>query len=125
MRIEGIAQIVNSLCDERKYAQARHMISSEWNRITENKAYQLLNDDAKQLVKIISDESMKGTLSKTEKKILNLINESIRDLNLSYAKRIFIENQEWIKKPEAQGWLTADARYLCEVWTKAKDEIQV
>jgi hypothetical protein len=119
MKIEGVARIVNDLCSDRRYAQSRDLILSEWNRITENKAYHLLNDDAKQLVKIIKEEQEKGALSKAEKKILNLINESIKELKLPYAKRIFIENKEWMDKPEARGWLTSDARYICDAWTKS------
>ncbi|MFD2442588.1 hypothetical protein ACFSO7_01060 [Bacillus sp. CGMCC 1.16607] len=123
MKVESVIRLINSLCNDNKLDKARSYINKEWDRITEYKNLMQLNDSAQQFVKIIHEEKENGSsnaLTNTDKKVLNLINQYIRDSNFNFAKRIFREHQELIEKSDAQQWLTSDARYICDVWKKSE-----
>jgi hypothetical protein len=123
MKIESVVYLINRFSNENNYPRARLLINKEWNRISEYKNYELLNTNAKQLLKIIKDEKENGSqneLSQSEKNILNLVNQSIRDLRLPYAKRIFIEHNRLFDKPEAIQWLTSDAKFICNSWRQSE-----
>ncbi|MBM7690839.1 hypothetical protein JOC77_000242 [Peribacillus deserti] len=124
MKIESIISIVNKACNDERYTRARQIMSKEWNRLIETRSYQLLNDNAKQLIKIIVEEKEKGTfeaLSHSDKKLLKLMNDSVREVNLPFAKRIYIEYIDLFERQEAQGWLSSDARFVCDAWKKAME----
>ncbi|WP_026692726.1 hypothetical protein [Peribacillus kribbensis] len=121
MRIEVVVGRVNKACSEQNFSKARELISEEWKRITERNNHLLLNDAARQFVKIIQEEKENGleeALSNDDKRILLTINQSVKNLNLPYAKKIYLSQIELCEKKEAQNWLTADARFCCECWKK-------
>ncbi|MDP4164223.1 MAG: hypothetical protein Q8898_14070 [Bacillota bacterium] len=119
MKIESISLLINKMCTQQNYAKCRILIQKEWDRITEAKNYQMLNDEAKQFLKIIKQEREMGTfhsLTNTEKKILILFNQSITEMKLPFAKRLFIQHKELIDSPKAQDWLTSDTKFICHAW---------
>ncbi|PLR95733.1 hypothetical protein [Bacillus sp. T33-2] len=123
MKIESVTTLINKVVLEEKYNIARELIERDWERLIEYKNYQVLNGEAKQFLKFIKEEKENAanfSLTHTEKKILNLLNQTIRDMNLRYAKRLFEQHQELIYKPTGQSWLTSEARYICDVWNKHK-----
>ncbi|MDP4170979.1 MAG: hypothetical protein Q8906_10260 [Bacillota bacterium] len=119
MKIESVSLLINKMCTQQNYAKCRILIQKEWDRITEAKNYQMLNDEAKQFLKIIKQEREMGTfhsLTNTEKKILILFNQSIKEMKLPFAKRLFIQHKELIDSPKAQDWLTSDTKFICHAW---------
>ncbi|MDR4890008.1 hypothetical protein RGU12_21150 [Fredinandcohnia sp. QZ13] len=122
MKIESVIRLVNIMVSEKNYPNARNMIINEWNRLTEAQNYVLLHSNAQQFLKIIKEELEQGTfgtLSDSDKKVLILVNRYIKDLQFRTAKRICEEHQVLLERPEAQKWLTSEARYIYEVWKKS------
>lgn len=122
LKIESVIRLINITTSENNYTGARKLINSEWDRITETKNYLQLNSNAQQLVKIIKLEKEKGSfdvLSDSDKKILNLVNEYIKNLQFHFARRIYSEHQSLFDKPEAQSWLTSDAKSIYAAWKKS------
>ncbi|MEH7235775.1 hypothetical protein [Bacillus sp. JJ1562] len=122
MKIESVIRLVNIMVSEKNFPNARKMIINEWNRLTEAQNYVLLNSNAQQFIKIIKEELEQGTfvtLTDSDKKVLILVNRYIKDLQFRIAKRICEEHQALLDRPEAQKWLTSDARYMCEIWKKS------
>jgi hypothetical protein len=106
---------------KQQFGTARAIMSKEWNRISEPLAYQKLNGEAKELLKVIAKEKETeefNRLSEKDKRVLNLLNEAVRDVKLPYAKKIFIEHKDLIKTSYAQKWLTSDARFMCFAWER-------
>ncbi|WP_409295852.1 hypothetical protein V1498_20340 [Peribacillus sp. SCS-26] len=121
MKIESVISIINHACDDERYTRARELMVQEWTRLIEMKNYKSLNDNAKQLIKIIREEKEKGVfeeLTYRDKKLLKLLNDSVRDVNLSFARRVYFSHMELFDKQEAQGWLTTDAQFMCMAWKK-------
>lgn len=121
MKIESVIRIVNIMVSDNNFSNARKMIINEWNRLTEAQNYVLLNSNAQQFIKIIKEEIEQGTfgtLTDSDKKVLLLVNKYINDLQFRNAKRICEEHQSLLEKPEAQIWLTSDARYMYRMWNK-------
>ncbi|NHM32618.1 hypothetical protein [Neobacillus terrae] len=121
MKIESMILLANRMSVQRKFPELRQLILREWERIIETKNYQMLNDNAKQFVKIIQQEKETGiginnTLTNTEKKIIQLINESINEVKLPFAKRLFLQHRSLFEKQEAQYWLTANSKFVCNAW---------
>lgn len=123
VKIETTIYLINRYSNDNNYSKVRSLIQKDWNRLNEFKNFHLLNSNAKQMFKIIQEEQETGRsneLSQQEKNILNLVNQSIRDMRLPYAKRIFLEHYNLFEKPAAIQWLSSDARFICESWQKAK-----
>lgn len=123
MKIERAVIAINNMMEKQQYGSARNMIINEWARLTEARNYQRLNSEAKELFKVIETEKKKpdfNFLSDQDKRILNLLNEAIRDVKLPYAQKIYQQHRELISHSYAQKWLTSDARFLCNVWDKSK-----
>ncbi|MCM3664708.1 hypothetical protein M3204_09850 [Mesobacillus subterraneus] len=121
LKIESVVIVINNLMGKQQYGIAREVMMKEWMRITEPLHYQLLSSEAKELMKVIAKEKENFdfiSLSEKDKRILNLLNEAVREVKLPYAKKIFIEHKELIKKAHSQKWLTADARFMCFAWEK-------
>lgn len=121
MKIESVIRIVNIMVSDKNFSNARTMIFNEWNRLTEAQHYVLLNSNAQQFIKIIKEEIEQGTfgtLTDSDKKVLLLVNRYINDLEFRTAKRICEEHRALLEKPEAQKWLTSDARYMYGIWNK-------
>jgi hypothetical protein len=119
VKAETAVRLINKLCDEQKFSKSRVLILEEWEKVTEFKVYQKLNENAQQFVKIIQQEKENNSinlLSDNDKKILVLMNQSIRDLRLPYAKRLYTQYTDLIERPDAQNWLTSDARFFCMAW---------
>lgn len=107
---------------EKNFPNARKMILKEWNRLTEAQNYVLLNSNAQQFVKIIKEELEQGTfgtLTDSDKEVLILVNRYIRDLQFRTARRICENHHSLLERPEAQKWLTSEARYMYEIWKKS------
>lgn len=95
VRIETTINLINHYSNENNYSKVRSLIQKEWKYLNEYKNYQLLNSNAKQIFKIMQEEAVTGRsneLTQAEKNILNLVNQSIREMRLPYAKRIFLEH---------------------------------
>lgn len=125
MKIESVIYRVNQLCYSNQYARARILILKEWTRMTDSKNFERLNSEAKQLLKIIKDEKENGTsevLDQRAKKIIDLVNQCIRDLQLPYARKIYMEHQELFQLQESKQWLTSDARYICHAWDQSVEQ---
>lgn len=121
MKIESVVFVVNNHMAKQRYGAAREVILREWKRITEPSHFQLLGQEAKELVKVIVKEKETNEfalLSAQDKRILRLLNEAVRDVKLPYAKKIFFEHRELIEQAHAQKWLTSDARFMCFAWEK-------
>jgi Mg2+/Co2+ transporter CorC len=121
VKIESVIIVINNLMGKQQYGSAREMIKKEWKRITEPLNYQMLGNEAKELVKVIAKEKQDDSftlLSEKDKRILNLLNEAVRDVKLPYAKKIFFEHKELIDQSYAQKWLTSHTRFMCYAWNK-------
>lgn len=121
MKVERIIMSINYLMGKQQYGAARAIIVNEWARVTEKRHYQMLSGEAKELVKVILMEKERGifnALSDNDKRILNLLNQAVRDVQLPYAKKIFFEHKELLINSHAQQWLTSDARFLCLAWER-------
>jgi hypothetical protein len=121
LKIESVVIVINKLMGKHQYGAAREVMIKEWMRITEPLHYQLLSNEAKELMKVIAKEKENfdfNLLSEKDKRILNLLNEAVREVKLPYAKKIFIEHKELVQKAHSQKWLTADARFMCFAWEK-------
>ena len=121
MKIESVVITLNNFMEKQQYSSARHIIQKEWKRITEPLNYRMLGSEAKELVKVIAEEKQDASfnvLSENDKRILNLLNEAVRDVKLPYAKKIFFEHKELVNQSHSQKWLTSDARFMCYAWSK-------
>lgn len=121
MKIESVVFVINNHMAKQRYGTAREVILREWKRITEPTNFQMLGQEAKELVKVIVKEKETNEfalLSDQDKRILRLLNEAVRDVKLPYAKKIFFEHMELIDQAHAQKWLTAEARFMCFAWKK-------
>lgn len=121
LKIESVVFVVNNHMSKQRYGAAREVILREWKRITEPSHFQLLGQEAKELVKVIVKEKETNEfalLSAQDKRILRLLNEAVRDVKLPYAKKIFFEHRDLIEQAHAQKWLTSDARFMCFAWEK-------
>lgn len=121
MKIESVVYSLNNFMEKQQYSSARSMILKEWNRITEPLNSKLLGAEAKELVKVIAKEKEDTNfiqLSEKEKRLLNLLNEAVREVKLPYAKKLFFEHKELYDLSYAQRWLTSDARFMCYAWTR-------
>lgn len=119
MKVESVVIVINNLMEKQQFGSARGIMLKEWNRITDPSAYRRLSSEAKELMKVISKEKETGEfnkLSEKDKRILNLLNEAVRDVKLPYAKKIFNEHRDLITESYAQKWLTKDARFMCFAW---------
>ncbi|OMP68756.1 hypothetical protein [Domibacillus epiphyticus] len=123
MKIESTIYHINQACDRNDFAAARSTINKHWNRVTESRNYLDLNENAKQLVKIISSENQKAgveVLSLDEKRIIQKMNQYVRDMRFANAKMTYNKHEELFHLPEAQRWLTKDAHIICEALMKEK-----
>jgi hypothetical protein len=123
VKIESVVFSLNNFMEKQQYSSARSMILKEWNRITEPLNYKLLGSEAKELVKVIAQEKKDADfiqLSEKEKRLLNLLNEAVRDVKLPYAKKLFYEHKELYDLSYAQKWLSSDARFMCYAWSKTE-----
>jgi TRAP-type C4-dicarboxylate transport system substrate-binding protein len=121
MKVESVVIVINNLMEKQQFGSARGIMLKEWNRITDPSAYRRLSSEAKELMKVISKEKETGDfnkLSEKDKRILNLLNEAVRDVKLPYAKKIFNEHRDLITESYAQKWLTKDARFMCFAWER-------
>jgi len=121
LKIESVVFVIDNHMAKQRYGTAREVILREWKRITEPSHFQLLGQEAKELVKVIVKEKETNEfalLSDQDKRILRLLNEAVRDVKLPYAKKIFFEHRELIEQAHAQKWLTSDARFMCFAWEK-------
>lgn len=123
MKIESVVYNLNNFMEKQQYSSARSMILKEWNRITEPLNYKLLGAEAKELVKVIAKEKEDADfiqLSEKEKRLLNLLNEAVREVKLPYAKKLFYEHKELYDLSYAQKWLSSDARFMCYAWSRTE-----
>jgi hypothetical protein len=121
VKIESVVYNLNNMMERQQYSSARSMILREWNRITEPLNYKMLGGETKELVKVIAKEKKDADfiqLSEKDKRLLNLLNEAVRDVKLPYAKKLFHEHKELYDLSYAQKWLTADARFMCYAWSR-------
>jgi hypothetical protein len=121
LKIESVVFVIDNHMAKQRYGAAREVILREWKRITEPSHFQMLGQEAKELVKVIVKEKETNEfalLSAQDKRILRLLNEAVRDVKLPYAKKIFFEHRELIEQAHAQKWLTSDARFMCFAWEK-------
>jgi hypothetical protein len=121
MKVESVIIVINNLMEKQQFGSARGTMLKEWNRINDPSAYRRLSSEAKELMKVISKEKETGDfnkLSEKDKRILNLLNEAVRDVKLPYAKKIFNEHRDLITESYAQKWLTKDARFMCFAWER-------
>ncbi|MCM3123830.1 MULTISPECIES: hypothetical protein [unclassified Mesobacillus] len=121
MKIESVVYSLNNFMEKQQYSSARSMILKEWNRITEPLNFKLLGSETKELVKVIAKEKEDADfiqLSEKEKRLLNLLNEAVREVKLPYAKKLFFEHKELYDLSYAQRWLTSDARFMCYAWSR-------
>ena len=119
MKIESVVFNLNNFMEKQQYSSARSMILKEWNRITEPLNYKMLGTETTELVKVIAKEKEDPDfiqLSEQEKRLLNLLNEAVREIKLPYAKKLFFEHKELYDLSYAQRWLTSDARFMCYAW---------
>ncbi|MBM6619300.1 hypothetical protein [Bacillus suaedaesalsae] len=124
MKIESVIILVNKMCGESNYTRAREIIFREWDRLTDSNNYNLLNKSAKEFIKIIKSERETGSfnsLSLSEKKILNLFNQYVRELNLDFAKRIYNDNSHLFEKKASQDWLNSEAKIFYDAWKRYKN----
>lgn len=122
MKIEAVIFRVNNLCNASDFANARTLITSEWNRITESKNYGLLNESAKQFVKILKEEKEItdfDKLSLDDKRVLNRLNEYVRDTKFSHAKMTYHKHKNLFETPEAKLWLTRETKIMIEAFKNA------
>jgi hypothetical protein len=121
VKIESVVYSLNNFMEKQQYSSARSMILKEWNRITEPLNFKLLGSETKELVKVIAKEKEDADfiqLSEKEKRLLNLLNEAVREVKLPYAKKLFFEHKELYDLSYAQRWLTSDARFMCYAWSR-------
>ncbi|NHM33741.1 hypothetical protein [Neobacillus terrae] len=119
MKIESVVILINKFANDNQFARARKLMLKEWVRITEPRIVQTLNHEARQFLKVLKEERENTdlhALTNIDKKILNLLNQKIREANFSYAKRIFLQHKTLVSTPAAQNWLTSDARFMCNAW---------
>ncbi|KAA0550181.1 hypothetical protein FZW96_02230 [Bacillus sp. BGMRC 2118] len=127
MKIESVIILVNKMCAESNYTRAREIIFREWDRLAESNNYNLLNKSAQEFFKIIKAERETGSynsLSLSEKKILNLFNQYVRELNLDFAKRIYNDNSHLFEKKASQDWLNGEAKIFYDAWKRYKNPEQ-
>ncbi|MGV3464857.1 MAG: hypothetical protein ACO1OT_06130 [Heyndrickxia sp.] len=123
MRIASTIHLINHYANQNNYSKVRSLIQKEWNHLQEYKNYQLLTSNARQILKIMQEEKetkSEQELTQAEKNILNLVNQSIREMSLPYAKRLFLKYPVLFEKSSAIQWLTTEARFICESWKKEK-----
>lgn len=121
MKVESVIFIINNLVNKRQYGNARHLIKKEWSRLIEPLNFSMLNNESKEFVKLIAKEQESADfnlLSEKDKRILNLLNEAVRDVKLPYARKLFFEHKELFLMVHSQKWLTEDARFMCFAWEK-------
>ncbi|WP_102264525.1 hypothetical protein [Mesobacillus jeotgali] len=121
MKVESVIFIINNLISKRQYGNARDLIKKEWTRITEPLNFSMLNSEAKEFVKVIAKEQEIADfilLSDKDKRILNMLNEAVREVKLPYARKLFFEHKELFQLVHSQKWLTEDARFMCFAWGK-------
>lgn len=121
MKVESVIFIINNLISKRQYGNARDLIKKEWIRITEPLNFSMLNNEAKEFVKVIAKEQEIADfilLSEKDKRILNMLNEAVREVKLPYARKLFFEHKELFQMVHSQKWLTEDARFMCFAWEK-------
>lgn len=120
LKIETTIHQINEYCNANNLPKARSLIERNWSLIIELDHYIYLNYDAQYLVTIIKDEIEKGgfhKLSLDEKRILNQMNQYVRDLRYSHAKRTYIQHKHLFDRTDAHNWLTAEAKMLCDAFT--------
>jgi hypothetical protein len=121
MKVETVIYVINNFVGKGHYGNARDLIKKEFKRITEPSYFSLLNNEAKEFVKLIAKEQEDGAfslLSEKDKKILTLLNEAVREVKLPYARKLYFEHKELFTKNYSQKWLTEDARFMCFAWEK-------
>jgi hypothetical protein len=121
MKVESVIYMINNLINKRQYGNARALIKKEWTRIIEPLNFSMLNNEAKEFIKVIAREQESpdfNLLSEKDKKILNLLNEAVREVKLPYARKLFFEHKELFQMVHSQKWLTEDARFMCFAWGK-------
>jgi hypothetical protein len=116
LKIESVVCNLKNFMRNSNLVPLEVMILKEWNRITEPLNYKLLGAETKELVKVIAKEKEDANfiqLSEKEKRLLNLLNEAVREVKLPYAKKLFFEHKELYDLSYAQRLLTSDARFMC------------
>lgn len=119
LRIETAIHYINEYCKTNNLPKARSLIEHNWTRITESRYYLHLNFNAQYLVKIIKEEIEKGMhqqLTLEEKRILNQMNQYVRDLRYSHAKKTYTKHKDLFNRSEVHNWLTSEAKMLCDAF---------
>ncbi|MBY0120606.1 hypothetical protein [Bacillus sp. S/N-304-OC-R1] len=117
MRAETVILHINESCNNNDLPKARSIIEHHWSMITESRHYLHLNINAQSLVKIIQAESEKNILNQLtfdEKRIIHQMNQYVRDLRYSHARKTYIKHKNLFDRPEIQNWLNIDAQILCD-----------
>ena len=79
----------------------RDLIKKEFKRITEPSFFSMLNNEAKEFVKLIAKEQEDDAfslLSEKDKKILTLLNEAVREVKLPYARKLDLNTKSYSPK---------------------------
>lgn len=114
--IRTIITNINHCCDNLEFVDARRLIQLNLVKLSSATYYNLLNNNAKALVKLILKEHEDGNepLTRLELLKLNDINKYSKDFDISMLKRTLKDAVDLIQRKEAQVQLTENAKYILQ-----------
>lgn len=115
--IKTIIFKVNKDCDELEFSGARKLIEMNLIKLSESKNYQMLNANAKTLIKhVIEDQNHdhSNELTRTELLIINNINKYSTAFDISMLKRSLRDSIELLQRPDVLPLLNKDAKIILE-----------
>lgn len=114
--IRTIIVNINNSCDNLEFVEARRLIQLNLAKLSMATYYNLLNNNAKALIKMIVKEQENGAepLTRLELLKLNDINKYCKDFDIAMLKRALKDSIDLIHRKEAQIQLTENAKYILE-----------
>lgn len=115
--IRTIIANINSSCDNLEFGEARRLIEFNLQKLLMATYYNLLNSNARALVKQIHNEHTSGEavqLTRLELLKLNDINRYCQDFDISMLKRTLKDSIDLIHREEAQKLLSDNTKYILQ-----------
>jgi len=115
--IRTVIANINTNCDNLEFGEARRLIEFNLSNILNTSYYNLLNSNARALVKQIDHEHMLGDgvqLTRLELLKLNDINKYCQNFDIPMLKRTLKDSIDLIHRKEAQLLLTDNSKYILQ-----------
>ena len=133
VNIRVIIEKINNSCDHLEFIEARRLIELNFEKLKISTYYNLLNMNARTLIKHIMQEYETNggkSLERVDLLKINDINKYCQQFDISMLKRALKDSMDLIQRPDVQKMLHENSKFILETMgallinAKVKEEVR-